>query len=234
MIKLLYPDRCPICQEISNGICCECKKKISYVEEPCCFRCGKPLAEEETEYCLDCRQYRHVFEQGKSLFLYQDSVRESIHRIKYQNKREYLDTYAREIAEKMGRDIRKWNADILIPIPMDRKKMRQRGYNQAEILAEKLSVYLRLPVGRDVLKKVRRTCDQKELTHQQRRSNLKNAFAVNECVLDSEDCIPWKRVLLIDDVYTTGSTIDAASDVLKRYGAEEIYFITICIGEGAS
>ena len=88
MIKLMYPERCPMCQKISEGICGECGEIVRYAEEPICFCCGKPLGEEETEFCYDCRQYRHSFERGRGLFVYQDPVKESIHRIKYQNQRE--------------------------------------------------------------------------------------------------------------------------------------------------
>lgn len=234
MIKLLYPARCPMCQEISEGICSKCAGKVEYAESPYCFRCGKPLEESEQEYCFDCTQHSHMFDQGRGLFLYQEPVKGSIHRIKYQNCREYLEYYACEMAKKLGADVLRWHPEVLLPIPMHPGKVRQRGYNQAELLAEKLGDYLDIPVNGNVLKKVRRTKEQKALTHQQRRNNLKGAFEINRDYLDEYGNLPWRNVLLTDDVYTTGSTMDAAAKVLKEHGVQQVYFITICVGEGAS
>lgn len=230
MMKLLYPDRCPLCQCISDGICENCRKKMPKVTAPYCFRCGKPVEDPQDEYCADCIQYRHVFEKGRGFLLYQGSVRDSIHRIKYQNKREYLEHYAKEMSRELGRDIFSWNLDVIIPVPMDSKKMRRRGYDQAAILAKCLGKELDIGWKKGVLTKIRRTRDQKELTHQQRRSNLKNAFAVSEQFLDEQGLLPWKTVLLVDDVYTTGSTIDEAARILKQHGVHSVFFVTICIG----
>lgn len=234
MIKLLYPDRCPLCQQISEGICEVCKEEMPLVQEPCCFRCGKPLEDEQEEYCFDCRQHGHMFDEGRGFLLYQNKVRESIHRIKYQNKRDYLEWYGKEMISVFETEIERWNPDVLVAIPMDSRKMRRRGYNQAAILAKHLGRSLQLPWEADVLKKVRQTADQKVLTHQQRRSNLKDAFAVNEDFLNEAGMLPWEKVLLVDDVYTTGSTMDEAAKVLRQYGVQKIYFLTICIGEGTS
>lgn len=223
---LLYPSRCPMCGCLSAGICPVCVQKLKYAEEPLCFQCGKPLDADEEEYCADCKKYTHMYTKGRGLFLYQGAIKESVYKIKYQNKREYLEYYGMAIVQKLGAEIEKWNPQVLIPIPMYSRKQRKRGYNQSVILARRLGELMNIPVCEDALKKVMDTREQKELSHRQRRSNLKNAFSLEK------DCPIWKSVMLVDDVYTTGSTIDAAAGVLREHGVRDIYFVTICIGEG--
>ncbi|MDO4345707.1 MAG: ComF family protein [Eubacteriales bacterium] len=222
ILDLLFPRRCPLCGELSEGICSECGKKIVYVRQPLCFRCGKPLAAPDMEYCGACSAHRHAYTQGRALCLYTGPVKEAVHAIKYKNKREYLEVFAGEIEEKLGPVIRRWNPEVILPIPMYSSARRRRGYNQAEILAKELGKRLGLPVDTKLLKKKRKTLQQKELDYRSRRSNLKGAFSV-------EYPSAYRRVLLADDVYTTGSTMDEAARTLKEAGVEEIYFVTICI-----
>ncbi|MGN0354242.1 MAG: double zinc ribbon domain-containing protein [Muricoprocola sp.] len=225
MLDLLYPRRCPVCAEISQGICEKCQEKIKVITHPRCYKCGKPVEGEETEYCEDCSGNHHYFTEGRGLLLYEGKVKESIHRIKYENKREYLDVYAQLMAEKLGNDVKRWNPQVCIPIPMYSGKKKLRGFNQAEILAQKLGELLDIPVDTEILQKIKDTGDQKALDVRQRKHNIQGAFAVTEDFL-------YQRVLLIDDVYTTGNTIDAAAKTLLDAGAREIYFLTICIGQG--
>ena len=114
---------------------------------------------------------------------------------------------------------------MLVPIPMYPKKQKIRGYNQAEILAKLLGEYWNLPVDTEILRKRKDTDAQKELDRAGRRRNLQEAF-----VAESDG--KYKSVLLVDDVYTTGSTVDAAASALKACGISEIFFIAICIGHG--
>lgn len=167
-----------------------------------------------------------MYTKGRALLLYQGEVKESIHKIKYQNKREYLEYYGDDMVKHLGGEIRKWNPQVLIPIPMHSSKKRKRGYNQADILAGRIGELMEIPVCINALKKVRVTKEQKELSHRQRRQNLKNVFSA------AENAHTWESVLLVDDVYTTGSTIDAAAEALREHGVREVYFVTICIGEG--
>lgn len=123
------------------------------------------------------------------------------------------------------KNVQMWYPEVLVPIPMYPKKKKLRGYNQAEILAGYLGEYWNLPVDTELLKKVRDTGAQKELDRATRRKNLLEAF-------EAERESPYQRVLLVDDVYTTGSTVDAAAESLKRAGISDIFYIAICIGHG--
>lgn len=180
----------------------------------------------ESEYCSDCSRKKHSFERGRACFEYDRRMRASISRFKYHNRREYADFYSEEMLRTLGRELRSWKPDLLVPIPLHRSRMRKRGFNQAELVADRIGERLGIPVGTDILLRVKKTKPQKELDDAGRHGNLKNAFQA--CEKKAEG----KRIVLVDDIYTTGSTIDAAAAELKRQGAEKVYFLSICIGRG--
>lgn len=229
LLDLLFPRRCPFCGAISEGICDECRRKAAFIEHPFCYRCGKPLAEADRELCGDCRSHRHVFRQGRALLAYDETVREAVYSVKYRNKREYLEYFAQEMADRFQKELKIWKPQAVIPVPMHKTAQRTRGYNQAEILAGYFGKETGLPVYPKALRKIRRTANQKELDRRQRQSNLRGAFDLDARYLNEKGRLPWKRVLLVDDVFTTGSTLDEAARVLRTYGVEEVYFVTICI-----
>ncbi len=229
MLEILYPGRCAICDEIEetgNGICPSCKNKVHVVGEPACKKCGKPLVDEREEFCVDCGKKQHVYTQGKAVFVYEGGIRNSMYRFKYGNKREYAEFYANAAAEKYGVWLKKIKAEVLIPVPMYSRKKRLRGYNQAEVFARALGRKTGILVKEHFIKRVRNTTPQKELNESQRHSNLKNAFKL------TTDIVKYKKVVLVDDIYTTGSTMDEISKILKESGVENIYYICISIGEG--
>ena len=180
--------------------------------------------DEMQEFCRDCGEKKHYFVQGKSLWIYEAEVKKSIYRFKYQNKREYAKGYAEEIAKQYGGWMQKKKIQAIVPIPLYKKKQKKRGYNQAQILAEELGRIWNLPVYTDLLVRIRDTKPQKMLSNTERKNNLKKAFKT------TENIVQLKHILLVDDIYTTGSTLDAAAAVLLTAGAEEIY--TCCIGIG--
>lgn len=227
---LLFPRRCPVCGDIviprGRLICPECVKRLSYVSGATCLKCGKELAEADSEYCLGCRRHRRTFDCGAALFNYNEVSAESMVQIKYKNKREYLDFYSEEMVKHLGEKIARMQADVMMPVPIHPSRKRARGYNQAEELARRLSRLTGIPLCTNVLVRTRKTLPQKELTPQERLKNLEQAFAVREEELDKK----VGSVLLVDDIYTTGSTIEACARVLKRAGIQRVCFVSICIG----
>ena len=224
----LYPNRCPVCGKVLHDtlICPVCRKKLKYVKQPVCFSCGKPLIEDSKEYCVDCRKNHHEFYQGKAVFCYQGSVRDMLYRYKYSNRRDYTEFFAQE-AERMYADwIKQCAVEAIVPIPLSKKKKRSRGYNQAEIFAKRLAELTGLPCVKKLLIRTRDTAPQKQLSVLERKNNLKNAFKI------TQNIVKLNRVLLVDDIYTTGSTIDAAANALKQAGVKEVYFLCISIGQG--
>ncbi len=189
------------------------------------MRCGKPLEKEEQEYCRDCGRHPSFYEQGRSVWLHKPPVSQAVYRLKYKNKRSYGKIFAAEMARCYGDQIRRWGIQEIIPVPLHRRRLRKRGYNQAGILAEELGRILHIPVSQDIVYRIRNTRPQKELNDAQRVSNLKGAFAVSK-----KKAKPV--VLVIDDIYTTGNTIQRTAKMLKAAGAEKVYFLTISIGQG--
>ncbi len=204
-----------------------CRKLLKYVDEPVCCKCGKHLEGLE-EYCKDCKNTHHFFDRALPVFEYNDEIKSGIYDFKYNNKRIYADFFAEEMYLRYKRVMEVWDINLIIPVPMFKKKERERGYNQANLLAQKLSVVSGLVCRDDILIRKRKTEPMKELGRTQRLSNLKGAFEVSKNL----STIYNSRIILIDDIYTTGTTLDECSLVLKKAGACRVYGITLCIGEG--
>ncbi len=227
ILKLLYPPVCPFCGKLSpEGICPACRKKIIYVSEPRCMRCGKPLREETKEYCRTCARRKSAVDQGRGLWLHAEPVSGAVYRFKYRNKRTWGRLFARELARQYGGQIRDWGIDEIIPIPLHISRKRQRGFNQSEVVARELADLTGIPCRPDVLLRIRKTAPQKELDPDGRSANLHGAFGVSRSWRASE------KVLLVDDIYTTGATVEKAAKILKKAGCRNVYFLTISIGQG--
>ncbi len=228
VLQAVYPRHCPVCDEIvrqrGEMICLECLDKLKILTPPWCMRCGK-MVEDGEEYCRDCREREHAFERGRALYEY-DSAAQSIYRFKYAGRQEYADFYGEQIADYLGDFIRQLRPDGFVPIPLHRRRKARRGYNQAQLLAEAVGRQMNIPVYSKLLVRGRNTVPQKKLNFQERQNNLKKAFNI------SENDVKLKTIIVIDDIYTTGSTIDEAARALKAAGAERVYYITLACGAG--
>lgn len=230
LIDYIYPPRCPICDDILEGRknfpCVKCYHKISYIKSPRCMKCGKQLDDEYKEYCFDCVKKRHYYTRGIAVWSYQDSIKQSIYNFKYNNRRDNSKFYANEIIRIYGRMIKSWDVDVIIPIPIHKKRKQKRGFNQAELIAREISNITKIPLATDILVRNVNTKPQKELNDIERIKNLRDAFSVNPTTQNI------KKALLIDDIYTTGATIDMCSKLLRESGFREIYYVCVCTGKG--
>lgn len=236
ILDFFYPPHCPVCgrrvygkADASEGllaglICPECLMRLPVIGADYCMKCGKPLSDARREYCDDCRKRRHFFDQGRSLFSYQGKIRESLYRLKYSNRREYARFYAAFSAEMLGGWIRQRRITSIVPVPLHPERQRKRGYNQASEIACRLGAWMDIPVHEEWLCRVKHTVPQKNLTQAQRQKNLSGAF---RCIYRIP---PGESILLTDDIYTTGSTADAASEALRAAGGSRIYLLTAAIG----
>lgn len=235
MIDILFPRRCPVCGEIvlPQGalICSSCVSHLSPVRQPACRKCGKEVLGERTEYCADCMRHQRSFESGVALFNYNEAARTSMAAIKYKNKREYLDFYAAAADYRFRKTVTGWKADALVPVPVHPSRLRKRGFNQAEEFAKRLGRLWGIPVERGLLVRSRKTAPQRELNPQERLKNLQQAFAVRSGDRRRKQSVP-DCVILIDDIYTTGSTMEACTRILKEAGVREVHVLVICIGAG--
>lgn len=231
---LLFPLRCPFCDGVlyssifapQNLICPSCQAKAQYVKEPVCKKCGKPLRDERQEYCYDCGRQERAFVQGKALWIYEGAVKQSIYRFKYHGRQEYAYYYGKELVKEYHQWIERCRIEALVPIPISKRRLRQRGFNQAERVAREVSRRTGIPVYKNLLIRVRDTKAQKELNDRERKNNLKRAFKTET------NKVQLNHILLIDDIYTTGSTMNEAACELKRSGIGEIYCLSMSIGRG--
>ena len=232
-MDIVYPGRCPVCDNVLNFgcrdyICHECADKIKFVEEPYCKKCGKPIMDENAEYCVDCQKKTFTYIYGRALFVYDRHMRRSIARFKYSGRREYARFYAKKLYERYNDWIQVIRPDAYIPIPVHRKRYNKRGYNQAEEIGDCLSELTDIPCMKNIVMRTKNTLPQKELSQIERKSNIEGAFFIKQA--SEEMCQKLECVIIIDDIYTTGSTIEECAKVLKNCGVNKIYFLCICIG----
>lgn len=228
IINLIYPPICPICKTIlphdQKTICKPCMEELSLVTSPKCLKCGKQIESKEQEYCFDCDRLPKSFIKGYPVYIYQEPLKKAILDFKYQNKREYADFFAKSIIFTYEEELKHINPDGIVPIPLHQKKKKARGYNQAELIAKIIGKTLEIPVFPKYIERSTDTIPQKELNSKERMKNLKNAFKI------SENKVQLKKVLLIDDIYTSGATIEACTQILLMNGTNCVYYACIAIG----
>lgn len=229
ILQLLFPRRCPACDRIvrpfGEKICLECLPKFRVVTAPWCMRCGKKLSEER-EFCRDCMSGKHKYDRARTLYEYR-SASASIYRLKYGGRQEYGDFFGEEMGRFLGDFIRGVQPDVLVPVPLHRRKLKARGYNQAACLARALGRSLQLPVDEKLVRRVKNTAPMKLLNPAERQNNLKKAF-----IMGRNDVKLYDRIILVDDIYTTGTTLDEIAALLKDNGVSEVYCVTLACGSG--
>lgn len=226
---ILFPPRCAVCDGVlgpgSKRVCSDCEKKLSYVEEPCCYKCGKEIASEDEELCADCRESTRSFVRGFPVFNYLPPLSDALMGLKYGGRQEYADFYGEEIFRRFGKELKSCKIDAILPVPIHPKKFTTRGYNQAELIADALGKCMGVRVRTDILRRVTNTAPQKGLNNVEREKNLRKAFSTFDNIKDLPE-----TVLIVDDIYTTGSTIEACTSVCMEKGIKKVYYTSVAIG----
>lgn len=230
-INIVYPPICVTCNKPNNLkgnrglICHECYYKIKRHIPPFCIKCGRGLDSLEgisNGICRGCAKKHYYFDRSYSVCAYNEPLKELIHRFKYNYKLQYktvFESLLKEFLESFNalRDI-----DMIIPIPLHPVKLREREYNQSYILAVIVSQILQKPVVSDILFRIRNTKPQIDLKEEARINNVIGCFTVkNGGKLQS------KRILLIDDVLTTGMTLSEAARALKQHEPDKVCVLTL-------
>ena len=229
LLRIIYPRRCPLCHDIiakkDERACVKCLKELPLVHGVRCKRCSKPITT-EAEYCFDCSSKKHFFEEGYSVLIYNNKMQKSMTYFKLYGRREYGDFYAELLLHFARRIVKRWDVEVILPVPIHRRKRNVRGYNQTEIIGRVLSRGFSIPIRTDLVKRVKNTKAQKELNISERKKNVKGVFEVGA------EVSKYRHVLIVDDIYTTGSTVDEIAKELKKKGVEKVFFLTVCIGHG--
>lgn len=230
---LIYPDVCQICETehatASQGYVCEkCRGKIKYIEPPFCKQCGKPYEGSITMdfICGDCKSSRIYFDRARSVARYDDVIKKVVHLYKYRGALWVEPLLFKMLLEYVEKELNYNDWDAIIPVPLHFVKYNERGFNQAERLSAFLSKSTGIQLNTRLLKRVKYTETQTTLDRTKRGENVKNAFAVS----DNSMWLKGKRLILIDDVMTTGATVNECAKVLRRAGAVEIAVWTVARG----
>lgn len=214
--NIIYPPKCIFCQRLLDHnaalhICNACYTKLPLIEN----KVLKTSPDEDNNYC----------DGVVSVFEYTGMVKESLIRFKFYNKPSYYRTYARLLADKVGKVTDVKNYQMVLSVPLHKHKEFSRGYNQARLLSKALSRILKLRECSFLLKRDRYTEAQSLLDRQKRNQNVKGAFAVT-----APKKVKGKTILLVDDILTTGSTLEECSRVLKQAGAERVFAVVVATG----
>ena len=224
----IYPRRCAICDRAikgDDGICRWCEPKVEYLEGPLCMKCGKRLQHEGVMFCYDCKRTIKSYERGFAVFEY-EYIKDSLYRFKYSGRAEYSRFYAMKAGKRLKEIFERIGVEVFIPVPIHSKRYRRRGYNQAEEFAKELTKVTGIETRSDLVMRNANTVPLKRLSASERQKNLEKAFKLNK------NDVKFRKVCIVDDIYTTGATIDSIATLLKKHGVREVYFVTIAIGRG--
>lgn len=216
LADLFYPQWCVGCERRSSDLLCRpCFESLPWAESPACERCGSPAAF-DTPVCGACKNVDFAFQTARAPLRYAGVGKEIVHALKYRGYTAVVEKLAVPLlAEAVGGE----RFDGVVPVPLHKARLRKRGFNQAALLAHGLARRINAPAS-DTLQVVRSTRDQVELSAAERRQNVAGAFSAGSRARG--------RLLLVDDVFTTGATTSACASALLRAGAAEVHAVTLC------
>lgn len=217
-LDFLFPCWCIGCGREGSLICASCRQKLPEIEPPLCPQCGTP--QPGGILCSICLNHKYAVDGIRSPFRFEGVVRQAIHHLKYKNLRAAAEPAAELLWFYLADN--PISGEVLVPVPLHRKRLRQRGYNQSELLARELGKISRLPVVTDCLIRSRHASPQaRAASASQRQENVAGAFGCRNGSLKD------KKVILVDDVATSGATLDACAAVLKDGGAVSVWGLTL-------
>ncbi len=225
LLDLFFPPRCASCQGVGFWLCPRCRAEIALIRPPLCLLCGRPIAEKvpgaalPPELCSSCRSAPLQIDGIRSAAYFEGPLREAIHRFKYRE----LSALALPLGEVLseGWRVNRPPGEVIVPVPLHPKRLRERGYNQAALLAKELGKKIGLPVVGNLLVRVRETLPQTNLKGRERKENVRDAFRCHGHELKG------KCVLLIDDVCTTGATLEACSLALRGSAVRSVWALSL-------
>lgn len=230
LFEALFPSNgsCVFCNRIllfePNPFCYDCAGKIHWIGQQVCEKCGKEEFLGSTGLCNDCTYNAHEYDQGMALFTYVREGKRIIQEIKYHGNKKLAKWLGVKLSKRLSE--MDWQGiDMILPIPLHPNRLKERGFNQSLEIAKGMVASMDIPLIDNLLIRVKDTPHQTDLSKVERQRNIKDAFRIED-----ETIIQGKTILLVDDVYTTGSTINACAKVLRKAGAKKIYFAVAATG----
>lgn len=227
-LHFILPSQCPCCdkglEEEEKGICQVCLSKIKRIEPPFCSICGVPFVSQEVENhsCGPCTLQKRNFTMARALGYYEGSLRLAIHLWKYERRLSLTPFFGELMAEGFFRYWEPYSIDLLLPVPLHPKRLRERGFNQSLLLAKALSHRTGIPFQKRLIRKRNPTPPLMELSRVERERTIRGSFYVM-----NKENLKGKKILLIDDVYTTGATVNECARVLRFAGAARVDVLTL-------
>jgi ComF family protein len=227
--EVIFPPQCLGCAEIMhpfNGqiFCPSCEEKINFITGNICHICGTtfPNSPAESHLCGDCLEKKPYFSYARAIFSYENIILNSIHQFKYKNNISEGEILASFMAGFSFPDIDFADYSLIIPVPLHVKRLRKRGFNQSLILARAIAEEQKIPVDFSLLKRHKFTLTQTGSNKKERKQNIKGAFEVSD-----KKKISGKNIILIDDVYTTGATVNECAKTMIKAGAQRVSVLTL-------
>lgn len=229
-VSIFFPYRCCLCCSYTGtqAVCIKCWSNVVFIMSPFCTICSKPFLNPmlsdyaDTLICTECQERALYFKKCLSLGIYQGHLKNIIQLFKFHNQ-PYIGKYlGNKLAALIKKNHEFLSADIIIPVPLQKMREKKRGYNQSLILAQELSRCMQIPISKNCLKRQGNRPPQSNLSMKERKLNVRGHFLVN-----NHKKIKKKSILLVDDVFTTGSTLNECARVLRHAGATEILAITL-------
>ena len=228
LLQFFLPSQCPCCEQFleekQQGLCPSCLSTVRWIEPPLCTVCGSPFAAPEAgeHPCGTCLTKRRYFTTARALGSYQGVLQEAIHRWKYEERMSITRLFGQWMTDGLQRYWGVSSFDLLIPVPLHAGRLRERGFNQSLLLATEISHKTGIPCEKRLLQKIKPTVPQIHLSGGEREKEIKEAFRVVH-----DDRIQKKVILLIDDVFTTGATVNECSKILLASGAHRVDVLTL-------
>jgi competence protein ComFC len=216
-LDLLFPPSCGGCGNDSSRWCQDCDKKVETILSNYCLICGQK--QKSNRICVRCNSIRPTYNQLRSWAVFNNEIRHAIHKLKYQNDLSLAEILSRPLI-KLLKDVT-WEIDVVIPVPLSELRQKERGYNQAALLAFPIALGLGLKYCPKALRRVRDTQTQVGLSVSQRYANVSGAFIADQRTVSN------KSILIVDDVATSGATLNACADALLFAQANEVNAITL-------
>lgn len=223
IIDLMFPRQIKCidcgCETNKFGICDECISRFHFIKGKTCEICGHGI-NENSNVCYECKGREYSFDKNFAIFYYEDDVRTKINLLKQSRIKSIGEMFAYFVADKYEELIKEFDIDMIIPVPIGKEREKVRKFNQSEILCKELEVTAK--VRNDILIRFKDTPHQTGLSRENRKTNLLGAFKVVD-----KKIIRNKNVLIVDDIYTTGSTISECASTLKKAGASKVFSLTL-------
>jgi len=225
LLDLVFPPFCPVCQgRLGEGrrdpLCGRCWRSLERIAGPVCRVCG--LSMTVPGICGACRRRRPLFAYARAATRYGETAREALHAFKFAGKRSLAAPLAELLAELGPAALPAGPPDLIVPVPLHPRRERERGFNQALLLARRVGRAWNLPVRSDVLRRTAATPPQTELGVEARRANVRGAFALRR-----PELVAGRHIMVVDDVFTTGATVGECARCLRQAGAATVGILTV-------